>query len=846
MTAHGGALAKIIIQAPGGESKELLLSRPVITLGRRQGHLIQLESPIMADDHARIEFTNNGHTLTDLGSANGTRVNGQLLTPHKARLLNSQDIIRFTDSRGNSIKLIYVEAAGFGNVDTKSVDRSYQLEADVSFIGRGFDAAIVLSHPTVSWYHAKVTRQAQERYLIEDVSRHNGVFLNGRQLEKAQLLERGDVVQIGPFNLVYQEAGLFSAFRADRNFRLEATGLEKTVYEPHLPGFRNQQAKKLLHKVDLVINPREFVALVGGSGSGKSTLMKALLGLRPASAGVVLVNGDDLYKHLEVYRRLIGYVPQDDIVHPHLRVRQALCYAYQLRVPDNGSDAVADRQIDEVLAKLNLTAQAETLIGHLSGGQRKRVSIAAELLADPWIFFLDEPTSGLDPGLEKLMMDTLRQLADEGRTIVLVTHATGHILDHCDQVAFMAGGELAYFGPPASINSFFGVDNFPDIYTVLSQSYRPEAAVPPELKETYDELNGQDARPAEIEASSLWAARYRRSDIYQTFIRHRQSGEMARPIKIGAAAIKQGIDIQFRQFKILTRRYLDLIKADRLALWLLTAVLPLMALFLLLINEPAVLVGNSAPEIAASLETVGHYSIAAGAQTLLFMMALSTSFLGLFGAAYEVVKEEAIYRRERMLGLKVWPYILSKFVALGGLMVLQLALFLAILAVKLQFPAAGAIVWAPLEYFVTLLLIVLASLALGLFISALASSKEMVTYLVLIVILIQILFSGAIFELSSLTEPLSYLTITRWGLEALGISTNLEQLNLLGQVRVEHALDTGRGLQTLVKDVASRIDFYLNYTPHPLALVSRWIFLIAHSLFWTYLAIWRMRQKDEI
>jgi ABC-type multidrug transport system ATPase subunit len=627
--------------------------------------------------------------------------------------------------------------------------------------------------------------------------------------------------------------------------------LEKTVYETNWLGFQDlRQPKTLLRPVNLVINPREFVALVGSSGSGKSTLMKALLGLRPASGGEVLINGDDLYDNLEIYRHFIGYVPQDDIVHADLKVRQALRYALQLRLPGT-SQAEGNKQLDEVLAKVGLTAQAQTRVGDLSGGQRKRVSIAAELLADPWLFFLDEPTSGLDPGLEKLMMETLRHLADEGRTIILVTHAAEHIAGHCDQVAFMArGGELAYFGPPGQATAFFNVDNFPDIYTMLSQSYPLDegAAVPPEIKPLYERRVNEAANDVAnpIEAGSLWAAHYRQSELYQTYVSHRQSGELIRPISINRGSARQNSQQQWQQFKLLAQRYLALLKADRLSLGILGGVLPLIGIFLLLISPAQVLVGHSAQEIASLLETAGSYTIAAETQTVLFMLALATCLLGLFGAAYEVVKEEAIYRRERMVGLRVIPYFASKLGVLGGVMAGQIGLFLLVLALNLQFPGRGALVWAPLEYYLTLFLTGLTSLALGLFISALASSKDSVTYLVLVVILIQILFSGAIFDLSGLTELLSYLTITRWSLEALGISSHIEALNNLGQVRVEHALETGRGLQTLVKDIPAPLQFYVNYTPNPLALASRWLLLVGQGLVWSYLTVWQIRRKDEI
>ncbi|MFN8456988.1 MAG: FHA domain-containing protein [Anaerolineae bacterium] len=851
ITAHGGALARLIVAGAGQDNQEVLLSKQITTLGRDKDNLIQLDSLFVSNHHAQVELTESGHALTDLGSTNGTRLNGQVLAPHKPHLLAANDIIRFSDSRGNSIKLTYLPPASYTHVDTKHARQSYQLDGDLSYIGRGFDAAILLSHPTVSWYHAKITKRAEDEYFIEDVSTHNGTFLNGTRLQAEQPLARGDVVQIGPYNLIYQDHGIFSFFVAERNFRLEVENLEKTVYGVNLLGLRDlNQPKKILQNLNLVVNPREFVALVGGSGSGKSTLMKALIGLSPATAGKVLVNGDDLYETLEMYRHLIGYVPQDDIVHANLPVRQALRYAYQLRLPETKLDD-GEKQIEAVLAKVGLTAQAGTLVRDLSGGQRKRVSIAAELLADPWIFFLDEPTSGLDPGLEKLMMDTLRHLADEGRTIILVTHATNHIIGHCDQVAFMGrGGKLAYFGPPEQAMTFFGVDNFPDIYTALAQTYSRDdgTTVPPELQPVYAETirSPLPEQPAEIEAGWLWAAKYRDSEIYQTHITHRQSGEVARPIPQESTPVRQSAQEQFRQFKILARRYLDLIKADRLGLWVLLAVMPLIGVFLLLINQSQVLVGHSPEASAAILEASGSYSIAAETQTVLFMMALSTALLGIFGAGYELIKEEAVYRRERMINLRVAPYFASKLVVLGGFMALQLILFLIVLSLKIELPGSGAIFWAPLEYYLTLTLTVLASVALGLFISALASSKDMVTYLILIAILIQIVFSGAIFKLSALTEFFSYLTITRWSLEALGISTNIQALNQLGQVRVENVIDTGRGLQTLVKDVPTTLEFFVNYTYNPLALISRWILLLTQILVWSNLTLWQIRRKDEI
>src|SRR5206468_1549346 len=221
------------------------------------------------------------------------------------------------------------------------------------------------------------------------------------------------------------------------------------------------------HDLSFTIPPRKFVALVGGSGAGKSTLMDALNGLRPAQSGKVRYNGKDYYHNLASFSSQLGYVPQDDIVHRDLTVERALYYAAKLRLPSDFTEAQIKQRINEVLEDVEMSYRRNLLVSKLSGGQRKRVSIALELLANPSIFFLDEPTSGLDPGLDRRMMTLLRNLADKGHTIVLVTHATNNI-NSCDYICFLAaGGHLAFFGPPNDAKRYFGKTDFAEIYSAL-------------------------------------------------------------------------------------------------------------------------------------------------------------------------------------------------------------------------------------------------------------------------------------------------------------------------------------------------------------------------------------------
>ena len=222
-----------------------------------------------------------------------------------------------------------------------------------------------------------------------------------------------------------------------------------------------------LDRVSLSVRPGEFVALVGASGAGKSTLLSCLLGLRRPTAGQGLYNGLDSTLATDLFRSLLGYVPQDDIVHRDLEVEEALHFSARMRLPADTDQREIQRRVDFVLATMGLGHRRQNRIGTLSGGERKRVSVGVELLTEPGVLFMDEPTSGLDPGMEKKTMQLLARLARGGRTVILITHATQNIL-LCDRVAFLApGGRLAFFGPPRQALEFFGVEDFADIYLAL-------------------------------------------------------------------------------------------------------------------------------------------------------------------------------------------------------------------------------------------------------------------------------------------------------------------------------------------------------------------------------------------
>ncbi len=795
--------ANLVVREPDGRARTIVLTREPLTIGRHPTNDVVIDIGTVSAEHAVIEFIDGQYRLTDRGSKNGTFVDGQRIT---LAMLNDGDIIRIGDTRGNSTSLTY--HAGYAPQATAV--ETFDLAAhDTLTIGRDPACDLTLDSPLVSRHHARLERAGPTHILI-DLGSTNGTYVNSQRIDR-QALRVGDIVQIGPYRLTYQPHAISQVVHAQRG-RLDAWHLTRRVDNDRI----------ILNDVSLSIAPREFVAIVGGSGTGKTTLLNALSGFDPAE-GRVLLNGDDFYEHFDLYRSLIGYVPQDDIIHRELPVGQALKYAAQLRLPRDTSEGEIDSRIERVLTEVEMEDRYDQIIGQLSGGQRKRVSIGVELLAEPGVFFLDEATSGLDPGLEKKLMYTLRRLADGGRTVVLVTHATANI-KQCDHVAFMGeGGRLVYFGPPDGALDFFGVKDFADIYGEIEND------------------------------AALWEKRFRESSYYEQYIlpriRNVELGmrnepiapALSRPVAPSHVAPRANV---WRQFSILIQRYFELVVRDKVLFTILLAVMPLVGLLLTMITPSSALIGDTADRIAQIVGESGIYTIAGQAQVVLMMLALAASLVGIFAASYELVRERAIYRRERMVNLRLRAYLPSKWAVLIGFAALQVMALIVVVAFKVQFPFGGVILPGPLEIYITLLLASIAGIMLGLFISALVANQNSVIYLVLLAVFVQIIFGGVLFELPGVAQPLSALTFTRWTVEALGSTIDMPALNGLGQIEVHRTVDavdplTGEKVQ---REVVYRDSlpaaFNVEYKHDAGHLLSRWAILIAFSIVFAGLTAW--------
>ncbi|WP_421659562.1 ATP-binding cassette domain-containing protein [Leptothermofonsia sp. ETS-13] len=544
----------------------------------------------------------------------------------------------------------------------------------------------------VSRRHATIEPDGTGRYILRDHST-NGVFVNNVRVDGSAYLSEGSSVQIGPFTLVLR-GDILEVVDRGNQIRLDAWELVREVKD------RRNQTRRLLDEISLAIEPGQFVALVGGSGAGKSTLMRTLLGLDPTDKGIVYLNGNALRSNFGIYRSQIGYVPQDDIVHRELTVAEVLTYAAKLRLP-------ADTDIDEVVSKtleqIEMAERRDVLVSKLSGGQRKRVSIGVELLADPKLFFLDEPTSGLDPGLDKKMMQLLRKLADQGRTVILVTHATANIT-LCDHIVFVGrGGRLCYFGPPTKALEFFGVTSgdFADIYNELE---RGEMVV------------------------RHWAEKFRQSDDHWCYVTgHLSPGNATRqPLP---ASPSKGTSF-VKQLSLLTQRYFQLILRDlaTLALSLLTAPIAIGLITLAVRNKAPLILGDKPDPTLAPL-----------ALRVLFVFTCAALWVGLSSSLQEIVKETAIYMRERLINLGLFAYLGSKTVILAGLALVQTLLMVAVILTGFADPKPELLPWS-LGLGITTFLTLIACMSMGLMISAIVRNSTQANSALPLLLLPQIIF----------------------------------------------------------------------------------------------------------
>ncbi|MFB6529723.1 FHA domain-containing protein [Streptomyces sp. NPDC056399] len=589
-------------------------------------------------------------------------------------------------------------------------------------IGRSPDNDVVVPDLVVSRHHAELRAHPDGTYWIHDLGSHNGTYLNGAPVADARVTP-DDIVGVGhcAFCLI---GGQLVEFTDTGEVSLDVQSLAVTV---------DHGRKTLLDEVSFPVGEKCLLGVVGPSGAGKSTLLGALTGQRPADRGTVLYDGRDLYRDYAELRQRIGLVPQDDILHLQLSVRRALGYAAELRFPEDTDPDERRARVDEVIQELGLAERAQQPIHSLSGGQRKRVSVALELLTKPSLLFLDEPTSGLDPGMDRSVMHMLRGLADDGRTVVVVTHSVLS-LDVCDRLLVLApGGRVAYYGPPADSLGFFGFDEWPEAF------------------EAFENDRDRD-----------WAGLYRSSRFQRRYV----DDATARPnVPVpGAAPVEREpapppkAQSWGSQLRTLVRRYTAALSADRTFLAIMIALPFVMGAMARALSE-----GGFNQESTLNV---------------LLILCVGGVLTGAANAVRELVKERTIYRRERAVGLSRSAYLASKVVVLGTITVVQAVVLtlVALIGVPLNVPGGKGVLMPPLvEITLAVALLSFTAMMLGLLVSALVRKEEVTMPLLVLLAIVQVVFCGALLTVrgTPVLEQLAWLVPSRWAFAAMGATVDI-------------------------------------------------------------------------
>ncbi|WP_156297156.1 ATP-binding cassette domain-containing protein [Mycobacterium paragordonae] len=584
-------------------------------------------------------------------------------------------------------------------------------------IGRAADNDIVVADVLASRYHAQLS-PGPAGAEIRDLNSINGTFVNGLRVGSA-ILSEGDVVTIGNVDLAF--VGGILVRRTEAATRTGGLEVRDIIFSIN--------NNRLLDNVSMTARPGTLTAIIGGSGAGKSTLSRLIAGNTTPSSGAVTFEGHDIHQQYASLRSRIGMVPQDDVVHRQLTVNQALSYAAELRLPPDTSKEDRDQVVAQVLDELGLTKHADTRVDNLSGGQRKRASVALELLTGPSLLILDEPTSGLDPALDLQVMTMLRQLADAGRVVLVVTHSLTY-LDVCDQVLLMApGGKTAYLGPPGQIGDVMGTTNWAHIFAKVG-------ADPDEANRRFLAQKQPPPTPAAAAPGDLGAPAH-------TSVR--------------------------RQFSTITRRQVRLVVNDR-AYFIFLAILPFI-LGGLALTVP----GNTGFGMASPTSNTPDE-----AAQILTLLSIAAVFMGTALTIRDLIGERPIFQREQAVGLSTWAYLGAKLTVFIVFAVLQAAIATAIVIVGKGAPTQKALVLGnpSFELFTTVAATCVASAVVGLVLSSVARSNEQIMPLLVVSLMLQLVLAGGMIPVTDRVglDQMSWAIPARWGYAASAATVNLREL----------------------------------------------------------------------
>jgi ABC-type multidrug transport system ATPase subunit len=701
--------------------------------------------------HLRVQLENGIWIASDLGSSNGSFLDGKQfekieISGHAAislggaslNTLNLQVVggKNFSAAPGSSSQVDASNQTTFSqrpsvisndssNLHTTKTSSRRMTLSDRFQIGREKENDLFINDLSVSRYHSEIVTNANGGHDLVDLNSSNGTYLNGKRIRR-QGLKHGDLISIGNTTTRYVGTAI-EPLGTSGGYSFEAKNISVLINE-----------KKLLDNVSFSVNPRSLTAVIGPSGAGKSTLLNALTGRRLPTSGQVLIGDRAFYENIHEFSTQIGLVPQQDLLHSGLTTKRALEYGASLRFSKDTTGPERFLRVDQVLDDLGLTERSSLRIDKLSGGQRKRTSVALELLTQPSLLFLDEPTSGLDPGLDRQVMNLLRDLADDGRTVFVVTHSVAN-LELCDNLLLMApGGVVAYFGSPKSALASFGVKDWSEVFDLMND---------PNSKFWGEKRFGTRTTSALMSGSKLNKTE-NASDVGQ---RRKQSWSF--------------------QCRTLIKRYFEVIRSDIQYSTFLIA-LPF------LLSIVGYVAGDSSGLVAVAENLTVNLPPNPKAQTLLLVLILGTIFMGISTSIQEVVKETVIFEREANVGLSQSAYIVSKYVVLGLITTIQTVLYTTLTLAGRPIPEEVVRAFSPrLEVLVALSLLAIVSMSLGLAISSWINSNDVAMPAMVAATVSQIILSGAVpLRFEGILDSIGIFNPAYWAMNALASTSDLGYL----------------------------------------------------------------------
>jgi len=775
------------------QAKRIELNKEVTRLGRDPDGevVIDAAAAVVSRRHAEIQKTGGQFLISDLKSFNGTLVDGKRITEPVAlfdgdeiqlgvggpllRLIDPSHPAASRRAQGAPTPSQQLIPSAFGQIKAMAGSQTMvssgtgslqstqppgssqpQLLARLSFdtrpqlsVGRADDNDLRLDGLQISNHHARFAR-TNGGVTVEDAGSTNGVYVNGERISGRRPVVLSDVIQIGPFVLQADAQQGVAVYDTRSKTRIDCINIAKVVANRSGGG-----SIRLLDDVGLTIQPNEFVGLLGPSGAGKSTLMDSLNGMRPATSGYVLINNLDLYRHLDSLKQSIGYVPQDDIIHRELTVYRTLYYVARLRLSRDVSTREIDQIVSEVMDVTGLSERRDVPVGQLSGGQRKRVSIAVELITKPSVIFLDEPTSGLDPATEEKIMKLFRQIAESGRTVVLTTHAMENV-KLFDKIVVLMRGKLVFYGAPQEALAHVKAESFKDLYDKLEGPVDQQTAalppLPPNATKSQKQARKLQREQISEQVAEDWKHKFQATPQYQHNVVEplsllpRDKPAMAPP-KRRASPVDA-----VRQWGTLTRRYLEVLSRDKFNLLILFGQAPIIAFMTYLV------VGSKSPR-----------------DFPFFMMALVSIWFGASVASREIIRERAVYARERMVNLRLLPYVASKIFVLGLIVSFQCLLLFG----SLKFLHYSTLMNLPgwlIPQLIIVMFTAMVGIALGLLVSAVVKTSEMATSLVPLILIPQILFSGLVGVPQGTAKVIGTLMPATWAFDGLKRWSTLDTL----------------------------------------------------------------------